>query len=410
MKILVLTNNYPPEMGAASQGYYELATSLHALGHSITVVTGFPRYRMHEKREHGLFRRETEDGVNIVRVASLPFDVTGPIMRGIDHLYLAASMVAGGCLARRHDVVFAYSPPLTLGISAWALDRVWRVPSVVNVQDLFPKYAIDTGLMNNKGLIRGFEAMEHFIYRNARSIVVHSDGNEQHVISLGGSPDRVSVIPNWADTDFIVPGPRHNEARVEWGLHDEFVVQYSGTMGYQQDLDTLVDAAALLKDRVEIAFVLIGDGVQRPRLMSKAQELSLHNVIFPPMQPWERYPLTMQAADACPIALAKDVQTPGIPSKIFSIMAAGKPVLLSVPAASDATGLVEETGCGLVVPPGQPQHLANAILHLQQHPTEAAAMGARGRQRVEREFSRTRCAQQFSALFEHLVRESRPEK
>lgn len=401
--VLIITNNFPPEMGAAAQGYHELALSLRAIGHEVSVVTGFPRYRMHERRQHGLFRREEMDGLHLVRIAGLPFDVTGPVMRGLDHLYLAASIFAGGLLAGRHDVVLAYSPPLTLGLSARALGQVWRVPSVVNVQDLFPKYAIDTGLMKNPWLIRFFEAMERFIYRHVADIVVHSEGNRDHAIAVGASPGRVSVIPNWADMDFITPGPRVNAMRREWGIGHEFIVQYSGTMGYQQDLDTVIEAARLLRDNADIVFVLIGDGVHKRSLEARVRSLALTNVIFPPMQPWERYPLAMQAADACPILLVPEVQTPGVPSKLFSIMSAGKPVILSVPEASDAIGIVRETGAGIIVPPGNPSRFAEAVLRLHDDPALARAMGDRGRHRAEAEFSRTVSVQKFSELFTRLA-------
>lgn len=404
MHILIITNYFPPEVGAASYLYQDLAETLIDRGHSVTVVTGFPRYRIDsEPRGRRLTREDRVGRVDVVRVLSSTLDRGGPVRRGLDHLYLAPSLAVGGLLAKRPDVVLAYSPPLTLGLTAWALAGRWSVPWVVNIQDLFPQYAVDIGLLTNRYLIRAFERLESFVYRSADAVVVNSPRSRDHVLLRGGSDDRVHAISNWVDTDFIRPGPSDNGFRQEIGLAGKFVVQYAGTMGYQQDLDTLMDAAGLLRDREDIHFQLIGDGVERERLQERARGRGLRNVSFTPFQPRETYPAVVQSADACVVTLKNTVRTPAVPSKLLGIMAAGKPVLMSALESGDAPGIVREAGCGIVIPPGEPEEFARAVRFLYEHPETAASMAERSRQHAERKFSRQICVRRLEDVLESVI-------
>jgi len=409
LRVLILTNYFPPEIGAASHLFYDLAESLGEHGHHVTVVTGFPRYLLGAQRQSGLYRREALGRSQVIRVASSPFDQGGPIRRGLDHLCLGGSLFAGGLLAGRHDVVCMYSPPLTAGLAGWALRRLRGMPFVVNVQDLFPQSAIDLGLMQDRRLIRAFEALERLVYRSADALTVHSEGNRQHVVSRGCRPEKVHVVPNWVDTEFIQPGPRDNIFRRESGLDDRFVVQFAGVMGYSQDLDTVVEAAALLRDQPDIAFQLVGDGVERLRLEEKVRVSNLTNVMFTPLQPREGYPMTVRASDACLVTLHKEVRTPVVPSKLLSVMAAGKPVVMSAHLSGDAPPIVRAADSGICVPPGQPVELAEAVLTLQRDPASAARMGANDRRYVERYFSKCVCVAQYETLFRSLQANHQPD-
>jgi len=403
MHVLILTAYFRPEIGAAADLYYELAETLAERGHQVTVVTGFPRYRLGTERQNGFLRKEQVGRSRVVRVASSPFDQGGPMRRGLDHLYLAPSLVMGGLLAGKPDVILAYSPPLTLGASAWALSKLRGVPWIINVQDLFPQYAIDVGLLTSPIVIRAFEALERFVYRTAHGITVNSPGGRVHAVSKGATSERVRVISNWVDVDFIRPGPKDNAFRRECRLRGKFVVQYAGTMGYQQDLDTLIEAAQLLRDAPDICFQLIGDGVERERLQVKVMRLGLRNVVFTPFQPRERYPLVLQSADACVVTLRKEVRTPAIPSKLLGIMAAGKPVLISADPSGDAPAIVRDVGCGILLPPGEPAQFAEAVLTLKRDPAGAPRMGRRGRLHAQQEFSRQVGAARYEELFARLV-------
>jgi glycosyltransferase involved in cell wall biosynthesis len=402
MRILLVTSYFPPELGAASDLYFDLAEAFADRGHEVEVVTRFPHYRL-QRAESGLFRRDRVGRAEVIRIATLQLAEAGRLLRGLDHLVQPPMYLIGGLMARRPDVILFHSPPLTLGLACWALAKRWGVPYVANIQDLFPKYAVDIGLLTNPLLIRAFETLERFVYRTADAVTVNAPHNTQHILEHGGAPERVETTSNWIDVDVVTPGTRENAFRERVGLGEAFVVQYTGTMGFQQDLDTILGAADILKGETGIRFVLIGDGVERERLEQSAAQRALSNVLFLPYQPREEFPQVLQAADAGVVTLRADVDSPTVPSKLLGIMAAGRPVLISAPLHGDAPRIVQDAGAGVCVPPGRPECFAEAVLRLSRDPKEAAAMGRRGRAYAEEHFSRHAAAAQYEALFERLV-------
>lgn len=293
MRILLLTAYFPPDTGSAPHLFYELGTALAQRNHEVWVVTGFPSY--HAQGDLGRYRRklwmrEHLDSLAVIRVAIPQFPRYMPLARGIWQMASATCLFLPSLRILRPDVVLIYSPPLPLGLTGWALKKLRKVPFVLNVQDLFPQSAIDLGILRNRILICFFERMERFVYKSAAHITVHSPGNREHAISKGASPDKVTVMPNWVDTDFLTPGPKNNELRKDLGLEGKFVVSFAGVIGYSQDLDIVLEAARRLVGHPEIVFLVVGDGVEKPRLQKKAQDMSLSNVLFLPMQPRHRYP------------------------------------------------------------------------------------------------------------------------
>lgn len=403
MKTLILTNYFPPEIGAASHLFYELAETLVGLGDKVTVVTGFPRYNVKElpeKYRGKLFFREQMNGIEVVRllIPSLPRGI--PMVRGLEHLLVGLMLFLGGLVVRRHHVTLVYSPPLTIGLSAWLLGTVKRTPFIFNVQDIFPQYAIDAGILKSRTLIRFFQRMEKFIYRKARYVTVHSDGNRQHLLAKGVPADKIVVVHNWVDTDFITPRDKHNSFHRENKLNGKFIVSFAGTMGFVQDIDTIIEAAHILMPHQQILFLLVGDGVQREAMEKKARRLGLTNVKFLPLQPRTEYPAVLNASDVGLVALIKEVSTPVVPSKLLSIMASGRPAVASLPLSGDAPKIVEAAECGYCVEPGNPQALAQAILDLYKNPALREQLGSNGRHYAEQNFSKQACARQYEALFQ----------
>lgn len=251
MNILILTKYFPPEIGAASHLFYELSESLVQRGHEVTVVTGFPTYNVEreeldDKYQSGLTLTEEMEGITVKRLKEPPVPTDIPVLRGLDHFFIAINTFLKGVFTGEQNVIFLYSPPLTLGLSAYLLGKIKRAPFVVNVQDLFPQNAIDLGVLNNQILISFFEWMERFVYRKAGAITVHSSGNKEHIVEQGEEPGKVKVISNWVDTEFIQPEPKQNGFREEHDLSGKFVVSFAGTMGYSQDIDIILGAAAEL--------------------------------------------------------------------------------------------------------------------------------------------------------------------
>jgi len=261
---------------------------------------------------------------------------------------------------------------------------------------------IDLGILKNKLLIRFFEAMERWVYQRANLVTVHSPGNRDHVVMKGAPPEKVEVMHNWVDTDFIVPGERMNSFREEFGLGDKFIVSFAGVIGYSQDIDVILGAADLLRDKEGILFLIVGDGVEKERLEKKAAGMGLPNVRFIPMQPRDKYPTVLHASDVCLATLHKEVKTPVVPSKILSIMAAGRPVVACMNLGGDAPRLVEEAGCGYVLPPEDPEILADHILKLYQGEELREEMGRNGREYAEKELALTVAGERYIRLIDRI--------
>jgi len=412
MKVLLLTAYFPPDTGSAAHLFYELGTALVERGHRVTVLTNMPGYHAQgplDRYKGKRWIREEINGMEVMRTACLRFPRRFMIGRALWHFSGALAFLLAGLGLPKHDVALVYSPPLPLGLTAWGLRRLRGIPFVLNVQDLFPQSIIDLGLLRNRWIIWAFEQVERFVYARATHITVHSPGNRDHVVAKGTEPERVSIIPNWVDTRFIQPGPRTNSFRREHGLDDAFVVSFAGVLGYSQDLDVVLEAARLTQSATPnpqsaILFLIVGDGVEKPRLEAKAQQMGLCNVRFLPMQPRERYPAVLQASDVCLATLHSQVHTPVVPSKILSIMAAGRPVIAALNLDGDAPKLIAAAHCGLCVPPEDPQALADAVLRLYRDPSLRQELGRNGRRYAEEHLSLETCVARYEELLRRVAK------
>jgi glycosyltransferase involved in cell wall biosynthesis len=411
MKILLLTNYFPPEIGAASHLYYDLATKLVEQGHQVGVVTGFPRYNIAKADLAAKYTTfaplltEHMGGVIVYRIKTAPFPKYIPIARGLDYLTVSASLLVRSLLLERYDVVLVYSPPLFLGITAWVLQLSKNIPFVFNVQDIFPQSAIDLGLLTNKSLISIFSWLEARLYRVAAAVTVHSAGNAQHVARVTTQTVKAVEMPNWVDTEAVRPGPRSNTFSQLHGLDAKFVVSFAGTLGYSQDLGVMVRAAERLQDLPNLVMLIVGDGAQKEEWVAKSKHLA--NVQWLPMQSREVYPSVLQASDICLATLKAEVKTPVVPSKILSIMSAGKAILATMDLSGDAPDIIEAAGCGYALAPEADEQLAEAIRKLYNDRATLASMGSNGRNYVLEHFSLEACSSQYVKLFEQVVAAAR---
>jgi len=409
MYVLLVTINYPPEIGGAPHLIYELARSLKARGHQVTVLTGYPRYNLQvvpAQYRRGLWMNETLDSICVrrIRIPSLPR--TSKIAQGVQHFIFGLWLSALTSLTPRADVAMVFSPPLPWPWFACLVGRAKHMPVVVNIQDLFPRQAVELGMLSNPTLIRLFEGMERQIYRLAEAVTVHSPGNKEHVIQHGGRPEHVHVVYNWVNTEHIRPGQRNNGFAQQHGLEDWFVVSYAGTMGWAQDMGTIIASAAHLRDHSDILFLLVGDGVEKEKAQARSIELELSNIKWLPMQPWSVYPEILAASDVSLINLHPELRTPVVPSKLLSIMAAGRPVVASLPPESDARQIVTEADCGICVEAGDGKALAETILSLHSDRSWGGEMGQRGRIYAEANFSCQACVSQMETVFKNIVGET----
>ena len=410
MRVLILVISFPPEITGSGHLYHQLADSLCQMGHQVKVVTPLPRQRMGAQAEEirarygrRLFAQEKMGEIEVYRPAVLPLPLSNPLTKGLDHFSVPFSNWVASQFAGQADVVLLYSPPLPLALAADLLSRQRRIPFVLNLQDIFPQYAIDAGIMTNKTMIGFFRRLESYVYRRARYIAVHSPGNLEYLASHGVPREKITVIHNWVDAELIRPGERMNGFRDDHNLGDDFVISYAGTMGWAQDLDTVIEAAAQLRRERKIRFLMVGDGPRRNDLEEKARAQELDNVTFLPLQPRDRYLALLQSSDICLLSLNPSLSTPVVPGKLMDIMAAARPVVASVPLDGDVPRIIGDARCGLCVESGDGKRLADSILTLCREPQTREEMGRKGRKYAEEHLSRTACTAQYARLLQRAV-------
>lgn len=406
MNILLITPYYPPEIGGAAHLMYELAASLKGKGHGVTVLTGYPRYNIKvapARYRRSFWMTESLDGITVKRTRILTLPRSSMIGRGLEHFFVGLWLGALTVVVPKADVAMVLSPPLPLPWMIALIGRLRRMPVVVNIQDLFPREAVELGMLTNPLLIRFFETMERQVYALASRVTVHSPGNLEHVVAQGGKRPRVHVVGNWVDLERIRPGERDNAFSREHGLGGRFVVSYAGTMGWAQDMGTIVKSAALLRDKKDVLFLFVGDGVEKGKAQAMSREMGLENMVWLPTQPWSVYPEILSASEACLINLCPELRTPVVPSKLLSIMAAGRPVVASLPAESDARRMIADAGCGISVGAGDEKALAAAIGRLAEDRALGREMGRKGRAYAEANLSRDFCTGQMESVMTKAI-------
>ncbi|OGC22576.1 hypothetical protein A3J90_06540 [candidate division WOR-1 bacterium RIFOXYC2_FULL_37_10] len=403
MHLLILSEAFPPETKSCSTLFFELAESLVKRGHEVSVITRMPRYNVADGVDcKKILKKEIISGVKVYRLSIPPLLRNVPIVRGFEHFLLAFIFFYGGLRIKDFDAVLIYSPPLTLGISGYLLGLIRKKKLISNIQDLYPKTVIDLGLLKNKFLIKVSKWMELFVYRKSDFITVHSEGNKDYVVNNGAKTESVYVVHNWVDIDLIRPGEKKNEFSEKYKLTDKFVVSFAGVMGFAQGLEVVIYAAEILKDKNNIRFVLVGDGVKKSWLEKETKRLNLKNLVFIPTQKREIYPDILHSSDICLVTLKKDLATPVVPGKLLSIMAAGRPVIASLPLAGDAPKIVEKNICGLCVEPDSPKELAKAVLKLYNDHNLLEKMGRNGRIAAEKFFSRKSCVDEYENIMKGI--------
>lgn len=407
IRIGVVTPQYAPDLGPSAPVYTSLCEGLQRRGHDVRVVTAVPHYggaRWEGGKPWRVWHREERNGVPLVRVPV----VRDPRRSTLRRLLYHASFNAGAAwaLARlpRPDVLLADGPALWSGIPLLTTAIRRRIPFVYVLHDIYPDVLVQLGIVSGRRAIAAVEAVEQFFYRRMARASVLSEGARETLVRKGVPADKVAVIPIGVDVEFLRPLPRQNALRAAWGLQDEFTVLHAGNVGLSQDLETLVRAAAAVKDRGDIRFVVVGEGPCKPELERLAAGLGASNIQFRPFQPREDLPYVYALADVCLVSLKSSVVSESVPSKAYSILASGRPMIAQVHEASETSRLVRMAECGLRVAPGDVDGLVAAILSLCRDRERAAAMGMSGRRFAEEHHSTDVVTRQYEALLQEVVR------
>lgn len=368
MHIAFFNRSYYPDQTATGQLLTDLCEDLvRVYGWRVTVVTGpplMPSSPMQPSRGR-IVDEQTHNGVRILRAAGTRFDKRRFAGRATNYMTYVASACVAGLRLGRPDVVIALTDPPVIGLVGWMSSRRYHVPLVMAFNDLFPEVAALLPDFHSSTINGALQAINRFLVRRAVVNVALGETMRRRLIEDKGAPaDRTVIIPSWADTSAIEPGERENAFRQEHGLSGRFVVMHSGNLGLAQSLETIVDAAALLKDEPSIAFVFQGEGVSKPVLERRVEELGLTNVRFLPFAPRERLSESFAAADVFIVSLQRGLAGYIVPSKLYGILAAGRPYLAAVEESCEVAELTRTHGSGLVVEPGHAGELANGVRRL----------------------------------------------
>ncbi len=402
MKIFIHTMYYLPDFGSAPVLMDELARALAAAGHEVEVVTTLPRTRGEEFR--GLFHsRRVEGGVVVKRLWTNRS--AHPLARLLAWNIYTAGALLNLFSVRQGDVFFLRTPPLQLGVPALFAKTLRGAKVLVNVQDIHPDLAIESGILKNPAAIRFAKALERWVYGLADTIVVISDGFARNLRAKGVPQGKLAVLPNWVDTDVLTPGPKDNPVSRRLGLDGKFVVMYSGTISISSNgaLERALEAAALLAGDREVVFAVVGEGLKKGSLVAKAADMGLTNAVFLPFVPYAELAALLASSDVLLVPLDRDKSDLSVPSKLYTCMAAGRPILGLASPDSEVARLLHENGCGLAAPPDDPAAIAAAVRALKASPERRQALGGRARDYVVRRFGRDAVLRSYDALLRSVV-------
>ena len=383
-RFLILTQHFPPEVGAAQIRLHAFAKQLQARGHEVRVVTAMPNYPRGEvfPDYRGLrIAREEIDGLSVTRTWIRPATGRNVVKRLLSYWSFAISSLPACMREPKPDFIFVESPPLFLACTAYICSRLRRVPFILNISDLWPASARELGIVRSHLLLWLGERLERFLYRKAFRITAQTDGIREYIAAIVGS-GKVMVLYNGVDTSDFKPGP---VTRVPWIDPHEQAFLYAGTLGYAHCWDVILEAAELLRGRAQIVFLLVGDGPEKARLVEQSRLRKLDNIRFVERRPVSDMPALFTASLATVVPLRKGELFKGTrPSKIFPALACASPVIFS--GEGEMAQLLLENQCGIVVPPEDSAAFAEAVERLADHPEEARELGVRGRALVERAY------------------------
>ena len=406
MRILLLTDNYPPETNASA-----LRCSAHAKrwaerGNHVNVVTSFPNFpsgRIFAGYRQSLFRRELIDGVDVVRVPTLVFANRGVVRRVLDFLSFMIAASIGSFFVQRADIVLATSPQFFAGVAGWLASRIHRCPFLFEVRDLWPDSIVAVEAMKEGVGVRMIRRVEKFLYQQANLIVVVTHSSRDILVDRAIDPNKIIVITNGIDIDTLTPGAAAPELRQRLKMESKTVVSYIGTVGMAHGLQLILDAASECLSRLpDVQFMIVGTGSELGALRQQAERRGLANVTFVGQVPHAEIVNYWRLSDIT-LILLRDASLfrTVLPSKVFEAMATGTPIITNV--RGELAGILESAGAGVVIEPNNSAALVDSIEELVKHPARCKALAAAGVAAAKR-YDRTELADTMLAALQTLKR------
>lgn len=402
MKILLLTQWFDPEPTFKGLAF---AKELKRQGHEVQVLTGFPNYpggKIYEGYKLKLYQREEVDGISILRVALYPNHDSSALKRIFNYISFAfMAMLFGIFATKKADVIYAYHPPLTVGIAAIFIKFFRRIPIVYDIQDMWPDTLQATGMLNNNKILNLIGSVCKLVYRFVDHIVVLCPGFKHTLIERNVPKEKISVIYNWCDEQGLTQA---KPAKIEYQqmMQNKFNIVFAGNMGKAQALDSILDVAKKVQDIQDIQFVFVGGGTETERLKQRLITENISNTVFIPRMPMAEVGGVLKLSSLLLVHLKKDpLFEITVPSKTQAYMAMGKPVLMAV--AGDAADLIQSAECGCVAISENVESIQAAILKIYHlSASEQLQMGLNARNYYLRELSLESGVKQFIEVFEKV--------
>lgn len=406
MHILFFNRSFYPDTASTGQLLTELCEDLVSEHNAqVTVIAGPVRGLSRESETLGLFAsREPYHGIKILRTHSTSFLKTSFAGRACNYVTYFLCAFFAGWFGRRPDIIVSLTDPPIVGLAGWFRSRLFGASFVMLCQDIFPQVALLLEGFRKGLLYHLLDWISRFLLASADSVVAIGETMRARLISIKNIPaEKIHVIHNWADSSSIVLGPKENPFSRAHHIHDKFVVMHSGNVGLSQSLKTLMEAAILLQKEKDVVVAIVGDGAGKPELQRIAEHHKLTNVLFLPYQPKESLSESFAAADVFVVSLKKGMSGYIVPSKVYGILAAGRPFVGAVESDSEVTMIAEMYNCGLVARPEDSQDMTDKILQIYRNRQQGIAMGENGR-KASLEYDRPNQVRKYFNLFEELLK------
>lgn len=403
MKFIFVTQYFPPEVGAAASRVFDLTQELRKKNHDIVVLSEFPHYPsnfLDKKYRTSSFFKEKYHSIPVIRTYVYVSERKNFFQRTFSYISFMISAIIGSKHISYADAVIATSPPPTVGIAGWLISRIKHNKFVLDIRDLWPESVMALGAIKKGFIYSILKNIEIFLYKKADVITIAIPGFRKHIVELGISEEKIIDLPNGANTVFF--NKQDSNVRTKFGWNGNFIVLFSGNHGLAQGLDIILKVALQLKPLKDIYFVMIGDGVEKKRIMKLKEKMGATNVIMLDKQPREAMPSFISSADVCLVPLiSHPLFLNALPSKMFEYMACERPIVVSI--AGEAKQLIENSQAGIFVPPENVEEMKKAILTLYKNRNIGITMGKRGRKYVDKYFNRKKLADRFEYILQSLI-------
>jgi colanic acid biosynthesis glycosyl transferase WcaI len=407
-KILIHSIVFKPDGVSTAYLYADLVSELKKAGHEITVLTSTPHYnKVPEdivvqpliKKKGGLFFVSKYDGVDVYHIPMIKSKST--ILRIFGFMKFHFMAIFLGVSLGRFDIVLAPSPPLTIGVIAYIIAKFRGAKAIYNVQEIYPDFAINQGIVKNGFIISILKYIEKFVYTRSAAVVTIDEKFSDIIEGRFDSHQKLFIIPNFVDTKLYAPANRINEFSTRHALNEKFVVAYAGNIGFAQNWEPIIYAAQKL-NHLPVHFLIVGDGVRKPWLEEEIKRLQLQNILLLNYQQRELMPLINASADIHTIVMSADMDSDGFPSKIYTIMSSGKPAIVSTGSNSPLRNLLQKAMYKRIVPLNSNEEYATAIVKAYEEKELLMEEGLCGRRFIEDNYSKEAIGLKYNQLINLL--------